>query len=66
MTYEMAERVARDSAVGAITNLGPGGVTAAAFPVSIALLARIKKGLDPANLANPSRVIDMEKLKNTP
>ena len=66
MVYEMAERVARDSAVGAITNLGPGGVTAAAFPVSIALLARIKKGLDPANLANPSRVIDMEKLKNTP
>lgn len=63
MVYETAEQVARDQAVGAITNLGPGNITAAAFPTNTAILARIKQGLDPLNLANPTRLIDIEKLK---
>jgi len=62
MVFETAERVAKDRAVGAITNLGPGTVAAAAFPVNTAILARIKKKLDPLNLANPTRLIDIDRL----
>jgi len=63
MVYETAKQVAEDRAVGAITNLGPSAITATAFPINTAVLSRIKQKLDPLNLANPTRLIDIDKLK---
>ncbi len=55
----------RDSVIDGHTYLGPGAVVWPAFPVARRILARLKAALDPANTANPSRVIDMDKFGQT-
>jgi hypothetical protein len=58
---EATVKCVNQPAVGALANLGPGRVIWPAFPAYRLVLVKIKKGLDPNNVANPTRVIDMDK-----
>jgi hypothetical protein len=60
---DLAGAIAAMREIGRCEILGPTAITAAAFPVNTAILARIKQKLDPLNLANPTRLIDVDKVK---
>ncbi len=68
MTKGLAEITAisvRNSVIDGHTYLGPGAAVWPAFPVARRLLVRLKSAFDPANTANPTRVIDMDKFGQT-
>jgi len=60
---EVVTGCVNESALSVLVNLGPGQVVWPAFPSYPMILGKIKKALDPSNVANPTRVIDMEKVK---
>jgi len=62
---EITARAARASIVDGHTYLGTGNIVWPAFPESRRMLARLKHALDPANNANPGRVIDMGEFGQT-
>jgi len=62
---EITAHAARESIVDGHTFLGSGNIVWPAFPESRRILTRLKHALDPANNANPGRVIDVEKFGQT-
>ncbi len=60
---EAASRTISENSVGAMVNLGPSRVVVSAFPDYYLIAAKIKEALDPNNVANPGRVIDLDMVR---
>jgi len=58
---EATTRCIKEQVLSGLTSVGPGRVIWPAFPNYRLILPKVKKALDPNNVANPTRVIDAEK-----
>jgi hypothetical protein len=59
---EAAKRCVSEQVVSGLTSVGPGSVIWSAFPHYHLILPKIKRSLDPNNVANPTRLIDVTKV----
>jgi len=62
---EAATLCINSQVLGGLTSVGPGSIIWPAFPNYRLILPRIKQALDPYNVANPTRLIDVAKVQQS-
>ncbi|MEW6142450.1 MAG: FAD-binding oxidoreductase [Chloroflexota bacterium] len=62
-TRDATTRMIEEEAVNVFANLGPQGPVWRAFPRNREILEKIKRALDPNNLANPTRLVDIDAIE---